>query len=374
MISEEIKIPNSNLTIGGGKVFIIAEIGKNFIQTENNRPLTEYLKNAKELIGLAKEAGADAVKFQTHNLEDEQLDISVVSPHFKGADRYSWVKRNTEATPLEFWTEIKEYCDKLGILFFSTPMSRGAAKKLAQVGVDLWKIGSGDILDFVALDYLARSGKPIIISSGMSTLEETDKAVKFLKIRNAKTALLHCVSKYPCPASELRLSTMNFFKKRYNMPIGFSDHSISITPSVVAVALGAEIIEKHFSLDRGLWGSDHKASLTPSEFKELCQSVRLLESRVELKQKIAYSYKLNIFENEEKVLQDDEAVFRPYFRKSLMAARDLKAGEIIAPDMVYAMRPQCFAGGLPSEEYENIIGRKIAVDLKKYDPITKNVV
>ena len=166
------------------RVFVIAEIGKNFIQTQEERPVAEYLENAKALVKAAKDAGADAVKFQTHNVEDEQLNIHVVSPHFKGADRYSWLTRNTNATPLDaFWKPLKAYCDEAGITFFSTPMSRGAAKKLSEVGVPLWKVGSGDILDFVTLDYLAATGNPIILSSGMSTLEEIDKSIDFLKRR-----------------------------------------------------------------------------------------------------------------------------------------------------------------------------------------------
>lgn len=368
-----IKIPNTNITLGGGKVFIIAEIGKNFIQTEEHRPISEYLENAKQLVLAAKLAGADAVKFQTHHLEDEQLNINVVSPHFKGADRYSWVKRNTESTPLEFWREVKSYCDKLGILFFSTPMSRGAAKKLYQVGVNLWKVGSGDILDFVTLDFMAQTGIPILLSSGMSTLEELDKSIKFLKRRRASLAIFHCVSKYPCPPSELRLKTINLLQKRYNVPTGFSDHSIDITPCVAAVALGAEILEKHFSLDRGLWGADHKVSLSPAKFSELTKAVRLLERKPGLKKEIARIYEENIVENGEKILQDDEAVFRPYFRKSLMAGRDIKAGETITSEMLYAMRPQQHAGGLASEEYENVLGKKIKQTLKKYDPITEEI-
>lgn len=374
MPNEEIKIPGSNLSLEGGRVFIIAEIGKNFIQTEEDRPLAEYLQNAKELVRLAKEFGADAVKFQTHNFEDEQLNITVVSPHFKGADRYSWVKRNTESTPLEFWQEIKKYCNEIGILFFSTPMSRGAAQKLSQVGVDFWKVGSGDILDFVALDYMAETGKPIILSSGMSTLEEIDKAINFLKKRNAPVALLHCVSKYPCPPKDLKIKTIELFKDRYNVPIGFSDHSIenNISP-LLAVALGACIIEKHFSLDRNLWGADHKVSMTPGEMADLCQKIREIESNPQKREEIMRQHPEYLADSAEKVLQEGEAVFRPYFRKSLMAGRDIKAGEIITAEMLYAMRPQIYANGLPSEEYEDILGKITTKDLKKYDPITKNI-
>ncbi|PIP60404.1 hypothetical protein COX00_03470, partial [Candidatus Uhrbacteria bacterium CG22_combo_CG10-13_8_21_14_all_47_17] len=142
-------------------VFVIAEIGKNFIQSEDERSVDEYLRNAIALAQAAKDAGAHAVKYQTHTVEDEQANVEVVSPHFKGSDRYRWVKRNEDVTPMDgFWKPLKEACDKIGIPFFSTPMSRASAQKLDALNVPFWKVGSGDILDFVMLDYLRRSGKP----------------------------------------------------------------------------------------------------------------------------------------------------------------------------------------------------------------------
>lgn len=344
------------------KVFIVAELGKNFIQTKEEKPLKVYLENAKKLVKLAKEAGADAVKFQTHNVEDEQLNFNISSPHFLGNDRYNWVKRNTLATPLKFWQEIKKYCDKMRIIFFSTPMSRGAAIKLEKVGVPIWKISSADILDFVMLDFIASTKKPVIISSGMSTLEEIDKSVNFLRKRNVKIALLHCVSKYPCSPEELNLNTIKFFKKRYDIPIGFSDHSLGLESAVAAVNLGAVIIEKHFSLSRNLWGPDHKVSLTPEEFKEMVRRIRNREK-----------IKLTDYGKEDKILQDEEIKFRPIFRKSLVAGKKIKKGTILKKEMIYAMRPQIYAGGLPSEEYEKIIGKKTKKNLNKYEPITWEV-
>ncbi len=342
-------------------VFVIAEIGKNFIQTPEEQKPEEYLKNATELVMLAKEAGADAVKFQTHNLEDEQYGVDVWSPHFSGSDRYNWVKRNERVTPLSFWQELKKTCKVSGITFFSTPMSRGAAQKLQEVGVPFWKVGSGDILDFVMLDFLATTEKPIIISSGMSTLEEIDKAVGFLQKRDCVLALLHCVSKYPCPPEELNLKTIEFFKERYNIPIGFSDHSIGYESALASVAMGAKIIEKHFSLSRDLWGSDHKISLTPEEFGEMVRKIRAGET-----------VRLTSYGERAKILQEDEAVFRPIFRKSLVAAHDIKKGTVLSKDMVYAMRPQGYLKGLPSEEYERVIGQAIVRDLKKYESITED--
>ena len=358
--------------ISSGRVFVVAEIGKNFIQTPEERPVEEYLENAKALVKAAHDAGADAVKFQTHNVEDEQLDITVVSPHFKGADRYAWVTRNTNATPLDaFWRPLKAYCDEIGIIFHSTPMSRGAAKKLNELGVELWKVGAGDILDFVTLDYLASTAKPIILSSGMSTLEEIDQAIDFLKRRNAQVILLHCVSKYPCPPEQLNLATIGFLRERYQIPVGFSDHSIGIDSALAGVALGAQVIEKHFSFSRDLWGADHKVSMTPEELKALVAGIRGLEADPAKRQEYLGKDIVKAgMGSGAKVLQGDEAVFRPYFRKSLMAGQDIPAGTVIAADMLYAMRPQMYAGGLPSEEYEKVLGRTAKSDLKKYDPIT----
>lgn len=342
-------------------VFIIAEAGKNFIQSEDERPVEEYFKNAMQLVDEAAKAGADAIKFQTHNVEDEQLDINVVSPHFKGSDRYRWVTRNTRSTPIEeFWRPLKAHCEKRDIVFFSTPMSRGAAKILDEVGVNLWKIGSGDILDFVMLDYIRQSGKPIIISSGMSTLEEVEKAVQFLREKNDKIALLHCVSKYPCPPEELHLETIDLYKEKFDMPVGFSDHSIGIKPDLVAVAMGATILEKHFSMSRTLWGSDHKVSMMPQELSALVKGVKKVLESNSAKRETG---------SKVKVLQEGEAVFRPLFRKSLMAGQDIAAGTVLKPEMIYAMRPQQYAGGLPSEKYEEALGKKTTKALKKYDPI-----
>jgi len=360
------------------RTFIIAEIGKNFIQTEENKSVEEYLDNAKELVLKAKEAGADAVKFQTHYVHDEVLNIDFTSPHFtkKGSDRYSWVSRNTHATPfLEFWKPLKKFCDAQNIMFMSTPMSRGAAKRLNRLNPEVWKVGSGDILDFVTLDYLAETKKPIIFSSGMSTLEETEKAISFLKSKDVRLILLHCVSNYPCPPEELNLNTIKFYNEKFDIPIGFSDHSIENDAAVAAVALGAKVIEKHFTLSRELYGADHKVSQTPEEFKQLVARIRDIELNPKKQEEILNSeLTKRSLGTIGKTLNKDEAVFRPLFRKSLMAGQNIPAGTIITKEMVYAMRPQLHAGGLPSEEFTNIVGKTTKVSLKRFDPITSEVI
>jgi sialic acid synthase SpsE len=347
------------------KVFIIAEIGKNFIQTKKEQSLSVYLKNAKKLVDAAKDAGADAVKFQTHTVEDEQFNVKVVSHHFKGSDRFSWVKRNT--FPVEkFWKPLKAYCDKKKIIFFSTPMSRGAAKILQNLGVKLWKVGSGDILDFVMLDYIRQTKKPIIISSGMSTLSEVKKSIDFLNKKNKDIILLHCVSKYPCPPEELNLKTIGLLQKKFDFPVGFSDHSLGINSALAAATLGARVIEKHFSANRNLWGSDHKVSMTPGEFKRMVAGIRKIEA--------GYLYKINqrMMGKKIKKVNKDEEAFRPLFRKSLVAACDIPKGRVLKADMIYAMRPQKYLEGLRSEEYEDVIGKKTKQRLIRYQPIDRN--
>lgn len=347
--------------------YVIAEIGKNFIQTEEERPESEYLENAMHLIDAAVLAGADAVKFQTHEVEDEQANIPITSPHFKQMDRYRWVERNTRSTPLSFWKKIKEYAESKNVLFFSTPMSRKAAVKLDQVGVPMWKVGSGDVDDFLLLDYITGQGKLVVISSGMVGYEELDKIMSYLHSKNNPVGLLYCVSKYPCPPNYFNLSTIESFLKRYPKAIiGFSDHSvINHEASLAAIKMGARIIEKHFSFSRDLWGPDHKASLTPLEFKELVHAIR--EGQFESVNQLEY------YGNPDKELEGSQNMFRLFFRKTLAIKTDLSRGSIIGIDDMVALRPRAYLDGLSPENLTLIIGKKINKDLKKHTPITMDL-
>lgn len=342
------------------EVFIIAEIGKNFIQTEDEKSQAEYLENAKKLIDEAIKSGADAVKFQTHVVEDEQLNIDIISPHFKGSDRYSWVKRNTKITSGNFWQEIKEYCDKRNIIFFSTPMSKKAAEILNRVDVPLWKIGSGDVLDFSLLDFCGKTEKPIIISTGMVSLKELDSVLNFLKKYKSPVGVLYCVSEYPCKPEKFNLSTIEYLKDKYpSIVVGFSDHSIGNDAVFSAIKLGAQIIEKHFSLDRNLWGSDHKVSQTPKELEEMVNNIR---SGNILSNSLFYG-------NKNRELAGGNNKFRPYFNKILVAAEDIKKGTLIEDHMIYSMRPQIDKKAIRSEKFFEIIGKRINRDIKKYEPL-----
>lgn len=350
--------------IGGDRIFIIAEIGKNFIETEDERPVAEYLENAKRLVDAAVASGVDAVKFQTHEVEDEVLNIDFTSPHFKAKDRYSWVSRNTHATPLdEFWKPLKAYCDEQGIIFFSTPMSRMAGEKLAALDVPLWKIGSGDVEDHLMLEQVAKTGKPLIISTGMVSFDELRDVVTHTESLGIPLVVLYCISQYPAPADAFNLASIERFKEAFpNAVVGFSDHSITHDAALRAMKLGARVIEKHFSFSRDHWGADHKASITPAEMRELVDSAR---SRSYESVEVGEYYG-----ERERELEGATNTYRPYFNKALMAGRDIEAGEVITSSMLYAMRPVALAGGLPANRLRDVVGKRASRAHRKYDPIT----
>ncbi len=358
--------PRTENATPGENVFVVAEIGKNFIQTEEARPQEEYLANAQALIDAAAEAGADAAKFQTHTVEDEQLDQHVVSPHFTANDRYAWVKRNTEATPEQFWREVQEHCHRRGILFFTTPMSRGALRKIAPLDPPFWKVSSADVQDDILLNAMLETHKPIIISTGMVSLEELDAVVAGIGKRCPELGILYCVSQYPCPKEHFNLSSLTRFTKTFpDAVIGFSDHSLGSEVALAAVKLGARIIEKHFSLTRDLWGSDHNVSMTPAEMQSMVTAIRDRSF-----EKVDASPFLG---DPDRELEGATNAYRPYFGKMLVAGRDLSAGSVLSEDAVYAMRPALERKELRSNELRKVLGKRIAKPLRKYDPIVSDI-
>jgi sialic acid synthase SpsE len=345
------------------ETYIVAEIGKGFIQSADDRPVSEYLANAIALVDAAAEAGADAVKFQTHEVTDEQAPVPVVSPHFDGADRFAWVSRNTRATPVAgFWQPLIAHCQRRRITCFTTPMSRGAARKLAAFDLPLWKVGSGDLLDYVLLDYLAQTRTPIIVSTGMGSLAEVDATVAFLAQRDATIGILYCISHYPAPDSSFNLASIELLQHKYpQATIGFSDHSIGSDIALAAIRVGARVVEKHFSFARDLWGSDHKVSMTPGELKALVDAVRSGASR-DVDPSPWYGQR-------DRELEGAHNEFRPYFFKTLVAACDMPAGTILTPDAVWAMRPRMHLAGLPSDSYPAVIGKSLSRSVRALEPL-----
>lgn len=368
MKSDQIKKNNIDLVnlIKNKGVFVIAEIGKNFIQTKDSKSIDEYIINAKKLIDAAVDSGVDAVKFQTHELEDEQANIPITAPHFQGSERYEWVKRNSEELNIDFFRILKNYAENKGIFFFSTPMSRMAAEKLESIGVPFWKIGSGDVQDYLLLNYVCKTGKTVIISTGMVSHEELDVVVKYILGKGNQLIILYCVSKYPCPAKDFNLATIELFKKKYpSVIVGFSDHSVgNNSVPLSAINLGAMVIEKHFSFSRDLWGSDHKVSITPEEMKNLVYSIRNKDLK-KIETQLYYGV-------ESKELEGANSSFRAYFNKTLVAGKDMCAGSIITEADMYAMRPRVYLNGMRSDQVNEVIGRKLLVNIKKFEPIKED--
>jgi len=220
-------------------------------------------------------AGADMVKFQIHAFEDEQFK--------RDKSRYDWIQFNENLTPVTtFWKPLAEYVKSLGMPFITTPMSYVAARAVNDL-VDVWKVGSADLTDFQLLKYIAKTGKPTIISTGMSTASEVKAAVNFLqhgevlRFTDVDFAILHCVSIYPCPPDKINLATIEWLKQ-FDKPVGFSDHTtLTETPAVAVRRYGARIIEKHFTLDPNGYGPDHKFALTTKRFTEMVEKIRVAE-------------------------------------------------------------------------------------------------
>lgn len=252
---------------------IIADIGKNFIDKDWNfsaMSVPYYAERAVKLIKEAKLAGATVAKFQTHVFDDEQ--------DYRDKSRYDWIKFNESITPVTFWKELRRTCDYEGIEFMTTPMSKLAAQKVNHL-VDRWKVSSADITNFDLLNYLKETKKPIILSTGMSTEEQITEAVRFLG--DQIELINYCVSIYPCPIYKINLARLFELMALYNLPVGLSDHSLSIEVPVMALKMGAIAIEKHFTLDRNLPGPDHKVSLVPEEFKKMVDLCNLAEKEGE---------------------------------------------------------------------------------------------
>ena len=256
------------------ETLIVCEIGKNYVTTKHPESEEVLLKKAKELVDVAVEVRADVCKFQWHELDEIHPSAKITSPHFN-QDRYEWVKRNVMSD--SWWWELRLHCDKRGIEFLATPMSLGAAERMDdRLGTERWKVASGDILDFPMLEYMRDSGKHIILSSGMSSLEELKKSYNFISTDPLqKITILHCVSRYACPIENLNLSTIPFLQKEFpKAEIGFSSHCLDIRGSFLAYKLGAKIIEQHLTLDRNFWGPDHRVSLLPNEFKKMVDLIK----------------------------------------------------------------------------------------------------
>jgi N,N'-diacetyllegionaminate synthase len=300
------------------RTLIIAEAGVNH---------NGSLDLAKRLVDRAKECGADIVKFQTAKLGSLVTKFAPMAAYQKENTGIEESQKNMLSRLLlsfEDFLGLSEYCRNVGIKFLSTPFDIDSIHFLNSLQ-DIWKIPSGEITNYPYLVEIAKTGKDIILSTGMSTLDEVDAALEVLKVNGAgKITLLHCTTDYPASPEDVNLRAMLTMKEHCGCPVGYSDHTQGIEVSVAAVALGAEVIEKHFTLDKTMEGPDHKASLEPNELRAMVKAVRNIERALG---------------NGLKVPSESEKMNIEVARKSIIAARDIRKGEIFTEENLTTKRP-----------------------------------
>lgn len=336
-----------NRRIGPGEpVYIVAEMSANHNQ--------DY-EQALAIIRAAAEAGADAVKLQTYT--PDTLTIKCDQPWFRIGSGTIWEGRTLydlyeeAATPWEWQPELKREAERLGLALFSSPFDEGAVSFLQQLDVPAYKVASFEIVDHALLRAIARTGKPVIVSTGMATFEEIDEAMRVLKESGAREiALLKCTSAYPARPEEMNLRTIPHLASTFAVPVGLSDHTLGITVPIAAVALGATLIEKHITLSRALPGPDAAFSLEPTEFAEMVRAVRDTEKALGT---ISYA------------ISEREAKSR-IFRRSLFVVKDIQAGETFTEENVRSIRP---GYGLHPRELPRVLGKVAARDLKRGTPL-----
>jgi N-acetylneuraminate synthase/N,N'-diacetyllegionaminate synthase len=323
-------------------VFIIAEAGVNH---------NGNVKLARELVDVAYNCGANAIKFQTFKAY-ESTGVFAEKAQYqkqnmpKEESQFDMIKK-LELSFGEF-REIKEYCDRKGIIFISTPDGVESLNFLVKLGVPLIKIGSTEVTNLEFLKTVGNTGKPIILSTGMSTLGEVERALEVIySTGNRKVKIMHCTTDYPTNIEDVNIRAMITMKDAFQVPIGFSDHTLGFESAIAAVALGAEFIEKHITLDRNMEGPDHKASMPPDEFKEYIIHIRNTEK---------------LLGSGIKKPTEREKIIKKDVRRSIVAAFDLKEGTIIKRNMLEFKRP---GTGIKPELVNILVGRKLKRDLNK---------
>ncbi|MBF0233058.1 MAG: pseudaminic acid synthase [Desulfamplus sp.] len=326
-------------------VYIIAELSANHNQDFNQ---------AVQIIKAAKEAGADAVKLQTYTPDTITIDCN--NEYFQIKHGTIWDGKSLydlykEAyTPWEWQPELKKIANNLGMTLFSTPFDKTAVDFLEKMGVPAYKIASFELVDIPLIKYVAKKGKPIIMSTGMATLAEIDEAITAAREAGCKElALLKCTSTYPAEPADMNLRTIPHMAEAFGVPVGISDHTLGIAVSVAAVALGACIVEKHFTLSRSTPGPDSAFSLEPHEFKQMVDAIRTTEKALG---KVSYE------------VTEHETASR-IFRRSLFVVKDMKAGDVFTEENIRSIRP---AHGLQPKYFEQFIGKVVNKDVKRGTP------
>ncbi len=336
------KIQIANRFIGENEpCFIIAEAGVNH---------NGSFEMAKKLVDAAKEAGVDAVKFQTFKSENiVTKNIMIAEYQKKNTGKNETQIEMLKRLELKYddFKKLKEYCDYQKIIFMSTAHTADAIDFLDNI-VPAYKVSSGDLTNIPSLKKIAAKKKPIIIGTGMANMEEIKEAVNAIKsMGNSQIILLHCTTNYPCPKDEVNLNAMKTIEKGTGCIVGYSDHTEGISVDTAAVAMGAKVIEKHFTLDKDLPGPDHKFSLNPYELKKMVECIRDIEIMLG-------SY--------DKIPNASEKKISIIVRKSIVAAKNIKKGEKITENMLSLKRP---GTGIQPRDINKIIGKTAVEDIEK---------
>lgn len=346
MYFEEIIRINEKTISKSGKTFIIAEAGVNHNGNMNI---------AKEMIDVALDAGADAVKFQTFKTEDLILENIEKAPYQKvttGCEETQYeMLRRLEVTR-EQNRELMNYCKKKGIIFLSTPFEEKSLNELDELGVPAFKVAATDLTNIQFLRQVAKKGKPVILSAGMCYLEEVLKALEAIYPINRAVILLQCTANYPIQDAEANINVIRTFKDKFGILTGYSDHSEGVGASPYAVAVGAKVIEKHFTLDKTMEGPDHRASVSPQELRQLVVDIRRVEKYLG---------------DGIKMPSCSEQMTRKSLQKCLVARKKIRSGERFSEDNIVAKRTNGI--GIPAMYYDDVIDRSAEKDYRTDDII-----
>ena len=331
--------------MNSGKTFIIAELSANHNQ--------DFDLAVKTIEAIA-EAGADAVKIQTYKPESLVLNMdneyfgTIQSGLWKGFRRYYLYKM--AATPYEWHPKLQQIAQNLGLVFFSSPFDFEGVDLLVSMHVPIYKIASFEINDIPLIKYVAKQGKPVIMSTGCANIDDINLAIEACKeMGNEQITLLKCTSEYPASYDRANLLTIPDMKKRFGLPVGVSDHTLGSVVPLTAVVLGAEVVEKHFILDRSLGGADSAFSMEPAEFRQMVNDIRNAEASLgQVKYEITEQERLK--------------------RRSLYAVEDIKKGDIFTSSNVRSLRP---GYGLSPFFYEKLLGKESVRNIKRGEPLTR---
>lgn len=306
------------------------------------------LGTAHAYIDAVAATGADAIKFQTHIASEESSELDTWRVKFSKQDatRFDYWKRMEFTEPQ--WIELKQHAEEKGLVFLSSPFSLAAIRLLDRLGMSAWKVASGEVTNRLFLDAMIATGKPVLVSSGMSYLAEMDATVAHLKAAKSPVAVFQCTTSYPCPPEKIGLNQITELAERYHCPIGLSDHSGTPYPSLAAVTLGAKLIEVHITFSREMFGPDVSASLTTDEFRQMVAGIRSIETM-----------KAHPFPKDS--VAEALEPLRRMFGQSLVAASDLAGGTVIAVENLSCRKP---CHGIPAADYTSVIGKKLRHAIK----------